>query len=138
MRLRTDKISLRAAAYWTVSVADPVALLAVAVIVVVWPVAPMLNVATPVLLPMGMAALLEVHVGVTACPFESVAVNVTEPTDDETVNAPAPSGVHKAHAIVRPFDVWLLTVSVVLAVWFPDFAVMVVLPTPVPAVARPE
>ena len=28
--------------------------------------------------------------------------------------------------------------SVVLAVWFPDFAVMVVLPTLVPAVARPE
>jgi hypothetical protein len=65
----------------------------------------MLNVAVPVLLPMGMATLLEVHVGVTACPFESVAVNVTEPTDDETVNAPDPSGVHSAHWIVRPFDV---------------------------------
>lgn len=85
-------------------------------IVVVWPVAEVLNVAVPVLLPMGMAALLEVHVGVTACPFESVAVNVTEPTDDETVNVPDPSGVQSAHAIVRPFDVWLLTVSVVLAV----------------------
>ena len=65
----------------------------------------MLNVATPVLLPMGMAALVEVHVGVTACPFESVAVNVTEPTDDETANAPDPSEVHDGHAIVRPLDV---------------------------------
>lgn len=74
-------------------------------IVVVWPVAATLNVATPVLLPMGMAAFVEVHVGVTACAFESVAVNVTEPNDDETVNAPDPSGVHNAHEIVRPFDV---------------------------------
>jgi hypothetical protein len=75
------------------------------VIVVVWPVAALLNVATPVLLPMGMEALLEVQVGVTACPFESVAVNVTEPTDDETVNVPDPSGVQSGHAIVKPFDV---------------------------------
>ena len=88
-----------------VSVADPVAVLAVAVIVVVWPVAEVLNVAIPVLLPMGIAALLEVQVGVAACPFESVAVNVTEPADEETVKAPDPSEVHNAHAIVRPFDV---------------------------------
>ena len=73
--------------------------------VVVWPVAATLNVATPVLLPTGMAALLEVHVGVTACPFESVAVNVTEPTDDETVNAPDPSGVHNGHAMMSPLEV---------------------------------
>jgi hypothetical protein len=88
-----------------VSVADPVAVLAVAVIVVVWPVAEVLNVAIPVLLPMGIAALLEVQVGVTDCRDESVALNVTEPAEDETVNAPDPSGVHNGHVIVRPFDV---------------------------------
>ena len=80
-------------------------MLAVAVIVVVWPVAEVLNVAIPVLLPMGIAALLEVQVGVTDCPNESVALNVTEPAEDETVNAPDPSVVHNGHVIVRPFDV---------------------------------
>ena len=89
----------------TVSVADPVALLVVAVIVVVWPVAEVLNVAIPVLLPMGIAALLEVQFGVTACPEESVAVNVTEPADEDTVKAPDPNDVHNAHAIVRPLEV---------------------------------
>ena len=97
--------SIRSPAYWTVSVADPVAELVVAVIVVVLPVAEMLNVAVPVLLPIGIAALLDVHVGVTACPDESVAVNVTEPADDETVKAPDPNEVHNAHAMVRPLEV---------------------------------
>ena len=73
--------------------------------VVVWPAAEVLKVAIPVLLPMGIAALLEVQVGVTACPDESVAVNVTEPADEETVNAPDPNDVHNAHAMFKPLDV---------------------------------
>ena len=72
----------------------------------------------PVLLPMGMAWLLELQVALTVCPEEeSVAAKVTEPDAKAAVKLPDPCEMHPVtHEIVKPFELWLLTVSVVLAV----------------------
>lgn len=98
-----------------------------------------MRVAMPVLLPIrATPELEELQVGLTVLLLVSVAVNVTEPEAKDAVNPPVVCEVQPVHAMVKPVLLCVLTVRVVLAVCFPEVAVMVVLPRLVPAVASPE
>jgi hypothetical protein len=122
-----------------VSVTEPDAPLAVALIVVV-PVPT--NVAVPVPeLMVATAVLEEFQVGDTIWLELFVAINVTEPEANEAVNAPVLCCVQPEHVIVKPPVFEVPTVSVVVPLTLLLVAViMVVLPFAAEAatVARPE